>query len=157
MSASASRAWTETTAAPPACCTTPRRHRQQARMAAACGPWPMANAPPPVERCADMPTPFTNLYRLARLASWPVAAVADCPSHGPAPGSPRADVLPPLGACPVALPSAVREVARCPARRPETAPLAGLAPWMRRSAVVVAAAGLGLAAAVALHPAAGSV
>src|ERR1700704_5583510 len=110
--------------------------------------------------CGDAPTyrtPFTNLCPLARLASWPGAAAADCPPHGPAPGSPRADVPPPLGAIPVALPFAVREVARYPARRPEAAPLAGLAARMRRTAVVGPVVGLGGASAVAIHPAAGSV
>src|SRR5262245_40182802 len=102
-------------------------------------------------------TPFTSLYLLARLASWPVAAAADCPPHGRARGSPRADVPPPLGAIPVALPSAVREVARSPVRRPEAAPFAGLATWMRRPAVVDAVVGLGMASAGALHPAAGYV
>src|SRR5262249_8482524 len=102
-------------------------------------------------------TPFTSLCPLARLVPWPVAAAADCPSHGPAPGSLRADVPPPLGAIPVALLSAVQEVARYPARCPGTAPLAGLAARMRRLAVVAPVAGLGLASAVAIYPAAGSV
>src|SRR5215813_3200731 len=87
-------------------------------------------------------TPFTSLCPLARLASWPVAAAADCPPRGPAPGSYRADVPPLLDAIPVALPSAVREVKRYPARR---------------SAVVDSVVGLGMASAVALHLAAGSV
>src|SRR4029453_14003693 len=87
-------------------------------------------------------TPFTSLCPLARLASWPVAAAADCPPHGPAPGSHRADVLPLLDAIPVALPSAVREVTRYPARQP---------------AVVDSVVSLGMAFAVAIHLAAGSV
>src|SRR4030095_10125073 len=81
-------------------------------------------------------TPFTSLCPLARLASWPVAAAADCPPHGPAPGSHRADVPPLLDAIPVALQSAVREVRRYPARRP---------------AGVDSVVGLGMASAVAIH------
>src|SRR5262245_38978424 len=108
--------------------------------------------------CGDSltcPTPFTNLCPPARLASSPVAAAADCPPHGPVPGSPRADVPPPLDAIPVALPSAVQEVVRSPARCSETAPLAGLAARMRRPAAVDPVVGLGTASAGAL--AAGSV
>src|SRR5262250_2706283 len=87
-------------------------------------------------------TPFTSLCPLARLASWPVAAAADCPPHGPAPGSPRADVPPLLDAIPVALPSAVQEVTHYAARRP---------------GVVASVVDRGRASAVALHLAAGSV
>src|SRR5262245_49057866 len=86
--------------------------------------------------------PFTSLYPLARLASWPVAAAADCPPHGPAPGSHRADVPPLLDAIPVALLSAVREVWRYPAGRP---------------AVVDSVVGLVVVCAVVIHLAAGSV
>src|SRR5215813_9783782 len=87
-------------------------------------------------------TPFTSLCPLARLASWPVAAAADYPPHGPALGSHRADVPPLLGAIPVAPPSAVRKVTQYPARQ---------------RAVVDSVVGLGMASAVALHLAAGSV
>src|SRR5215831_12616574 len=158
MSASASRACTETTVAPLACCTAENRHRQQAegRLRRA----DRRRRHKSLVWCGDAQTcrtPFTNLCPLLQRATWPVAAAADCLPHGPARGSPQADVLPPLDAIPVALPSAVQEVARSPARRPEAAPLAGLATWMRRPAVVDSAEGLGLASAVALHPAAGSV
>src|SRR5437763_5172689 len=50
-----------------------------------------------------------------------VAAAADCLPHGPARGSPPADVSPPPGVVPVALPSAGLEVGRSPVRRQEAA------------------------------------
>src|SRR5712692_10572036 len=68
---------------------------------------------------------FTNPFLPGRLSFSHVAADADCPPHGPAPGSPRADVPPPPGAVPVVLPLAGREVTRCPGGRPDAAPLAG--------------------------------
>src|SRR5207249_3961351 len=76
---------------------------------------------------------------------------------GSAPGLPRAAVPPPLDAIPLALPSAVREVARSPARHPEAAPLAGLGARLRWPAAVAPVADLEMASVVALHPAADSV
>jgi len=64
--------------------------------------------------CATSYPPPTNLDLPGMLWLSPVAAAADGPPHGPARGPPPADVSPPPGAVPVALPSAVLEVGREP-------------------------------------------